>query len=240
MSTRFVLVAALALFVGCKGKPAKHDPPANLQGSGARVVEPVGTSAGAGSDKVLHLPHGDGTLPKLTKSSPIDAASIARVRALEFPGFSKENLGTDQSIVSVLRTDDRPKLKATVQIRPCNGACVPMELPKWQSRTDIDDLRPTEIKAAADSKFEVGATDLNTQPMIFTYQYGLVKAPQGTIYTDTYVLWFNDGKNEIRVVATFVDNIPQTIQQMLATAPEEDLEKVAKAFMDVYTQAWAN
>lgn len=228
MSTRLVLAGALAAFVGCKGKPEKHDPPANVQ-----------PGAGAGSDKLLHLPHGDGTLPKLTKTSPIDQAAIAKVRSLDFPGFTKEALGDESSLVTVLHTNDHPKLKATVQIRPCKNTCVPMDLKKWQTRTDINDMLSAQLKESKDTKFQVGSTDLNSQPMIFTYQYGLVKMNQSTYYADTYVLWFNDGKNEIRVVATYVDNIPDSLAQMFALAPESDLEKLAKAFMDVYTQAWA-
>lgn len=188
---------------------------------------------------MLHLPHGDGTLPKLTKTSPIDQAAIAKVRSLDFPGFTKEALGDESSLVTVLHTNDHPKLKATVQIRPCKNTCVPMDLKKWQTRTDINDMLSAQLKESKDTKFQVGSTDLNSQPMIFTYQYGLVKMNQSTYYADTYVLWFNDGKNEIRVVATYVDNIPDSLAQMLALAPESDLEKLAKAFMDVYTQAWA-
>lgn len=228
--TRLVLFGVLAIVVGCKGKPEKHDPPANLQSGGSS----------GGGDKVLHLPHGDGTLPKLTKVSPIDQAAIAKVRSLDFDGFTKESRGDEASLVTVLRTKDRPKFKATVQIRPCKDTCVPIDLAKWQARTDLNDVMSKQLKAAKDTKFEVGSTDLNSQPMIFTYQYGLVRANQSTYYTDTYVLWFNDGKNEIRVIATYDDNWTDTVEQMLILAPEADLENLAKAFMDVYTQAWAD
>jgi hypothetical protein len=233
---RFILAGALAL-IACKGKPDKHDPPANLQGSGGSSIAPV---AGQGSDKVLHLPHGDGTLPKLTKTSPIDKDAIAKLRGLDFPGFTKEVRGDEDSFVLVLRTEDRPKLKVTTQIHPCKGGCVPIELAKWQARTDLEDLMSKELKASQDTKFQIGSTDLNSQPMIFTYQNGLLKTGEGTHFTDTYVLWFNDGKNEIRVIATYNDNIPDSVAAMLAMAPEADLENLAKAFMDVYTQAWSS
>lgn len=235
MSTRSIFVAACILFA-CKGKPDKHDPPANLQGSGGSSVVPM---ANQGSDKVLHLPHGDGTLPKPTKTSPLDKDVLAKLRGLEFPGFSKEVRETEVSFVTVLRTDDRPKLKVTTQIRPCKGGCVPLELAKWQARTDLEDLMSLQMKASKDTKFQIGATDLNSQPMIFTFQYGILKTGESTEFTDTYVLWFNDGKNEIRVVASYNDNLPDSVAAMLAMASESDLEKLAKAFMDVYTQAWA-
>ena len=234
MSIRLILAGALVL-IACKGKPDKHDPPANLQGSGGSPTAPV---ANQGSDKVLHLPHGDGTLPKLTKTSPIDKDALTKLRGLDFPGFTTEVRGTEDSFVLVVHTTDRPKLKVTTQIHPCKGACVPIELSKWQARTDLEDLMSKQLKASKDTKFQIGSTDLNSQPMIFTYQYGLLKTGEATHYTDTYVLWFNDGKNEIRVIATYADNIPDSVAAMLAMAPESDLESLAKAFMDVYTQAW--
>jgi len=192
-----------------------------------------------GSDKVLHLPHGDGTLPKLTKISPIDKATLAKLGGLDFQGFTKEVRDAGEAFVTVQRTVDRPKLKVTTQIRPCKDACVPLEVGKWQTRTDLEDLMSKQLKASKDTKFQIGATDLNSQPMIFTYQYGLLKVGESTHFTDTYVLWFNDGKNEIRVIATYDDNVPDSTAAMLAMASVSDLEKVAKAFMDAYTQAWA-
>ncbi len=188
---------------------------------------------------MLHLPHGDGTLPKLTKISPIDKATLAKLGGLDFQGFTKEVRDAGEAFVTVQRTVDRPKLKVTTQIRPCKDACVPLEVGKWQTRTDLEDLMSKQLKASKDTKFQIGATDLNSQPMIFTYQYGLLKVGESTHFTDTYVLWFNDGKNEIRVIATYDDNVPDSTAAMLAMASVSDLEKVAKAFMDVYTQAWA-
>ena len=188
---------------------------------------------------MLHLPHGDGTLPKLTKTSPIDKATLAKLGGIDVPGFTKEVRDTGQAFVTVQRTLDRPKLKVTTQIRPCKDACVAIELGKWQTRTDLEDLMSEPLKASKDTKFQIGATDLNSQPMIFTYQYGLLKVGEATHFTDTYVLWFNDGQNEIRVIATYADNVPDSVPAMLAMASVSDLEKLAKAFMDVYTQAWA-
>ena len=63
----------------------------------------------------------------------------------------------------------------------------------------------------------------------------------GSLYfTDTYVLYYNDSVNEIRVVATYADDRPLSREAMLKMASEDDLEHVAMAFVDVFTQAWAD
>jgi hypothetical protein len=58
-------------------------------------------------------------------------------------------------------------------------------------------------------------------------------------FSDAYALYYNDGVNQIRVVAEYKDD-PTTREDMLAIAPKEDLERLAKAFLAAYTHAWAN
>ncbi|MEO8549463.1 MAG: hypothetical protein ABI678_05805, partial [Kofleriaceae bacterium] len=115
----------------------------------------------------------------------------------------------------------------------------PLELPRWEHLEQLKDLLHPDLKAAKDTTFEVGATELNGAAMIDTYQVGMVTTDAGTRYSDTYVLYYNDGSNKIRVVAMYADNRPDSRDQMLKLAPKEDLEHLAKAFADVYTQAWA-
>ena len=75
--------------------------------------------------------------------------------------------------------------------------------------------------------------------MICTYQVGMAEKDGAFYYSDTYVLYYNDGNNEIRVVASYVDDRPLSREAMLKMASKEDLGNVAKAFLDVFTQAWA-
>jgi hypothetical protein len=232
------IIVAVAAASGCRGKPERREAPSNPQGSGG-TGSGLAAAIGSGSDKVLHLPAGDGTAPKPTKG-PLSSATIEKLRGLVFDGFGKENRGKDTSVVILFRTEDRPKLKATVQIKPCEGACMPIELAKWQARTDLNDQMAKELRESKDTKFEVGSTDLNAMPMIYTYQVGMVSSQAGMRYTDAYTLWFNDGQNEIRVIADYIDNQPDSVAAMVDMAPKDSLEKLAKAFMDVYTQAWAN
>jgi len=235
-----LLLLAIVVSSACKGKPERREAPPNAQ-SGSSIATSA-TAPKVDGTGVLHLPHGNGTAPKLTKG-PLTRQAIDRVLALRFEGFGLQNdenkvTGT---IASVIRTIDHPKYKVTIQIRPCKGACMPIDLAKWQARTDLkDDVMGPEMRASSQIKFVVGQTDVNAQPMIYTYQYGILKSADGTRYTDTYALWFNDGNYEIRSIATYADNPPASVEEMLQLAPESDLEKVAKSFMDVYTQAWVD
>jgi hypothetical protein len=116
---------------------------------------------------------------------------------------------------------------------------MPLELDKWKGREDLKEFLPAELSAAADTTFEVGATDVNGAPMIYTYQVGMANKDGSLYFTDTYVLYYNDGNNEIRVVSTYADDRPLSREAMLKMASQRDLENLAKAFVDVFTQAWA-
>jgi len=222
---RSVMLLA-CLLVGCKGKPEHREAPANAH------------TANNGQHDDIHLPKGDGSPPKKT-TGPLSTDTVKKLRSLTFPRFISENHGSDQSVVVVYRTDDHPKLKATIQIRPCDGKCVPLDLEKWKGRDDLKEFLPPELKDAPDTTFEVKATNLNGVPMIYTYQVGMVDKAGSLYFTDTYVLYYNDAVNEIRVVATYADDRPLSREAMLKMASEDDLEHVAMAFLDVFTQAWA-
>jgi hypothetical protein len=228
MRFSFVVGACLAL-IGCKGKPEHREAPAN-----AHVA-----TTGHHSD--IQLPKGDGSAPKKT-SGHLSQDTIAKLRALTYPRFFSENHGNDQSVAVLYRTDDHPKLKVTVQIRPCDvgsAKCIPLELDKWKARDDLKEFLPTDLQAAPDTTFEVGTTELDGVPMIYTYQVGMADKDGSFTFSDTYVLYFNDGHNEIRAIAAYADDRPLSRDAMLKMASESDLANIAKAFVDVFTQAWA-
>jgi len=234
------LALVITVFAACKGKPERREAPANAQ-SGSSIA-PKATQPKVDGTGVLHLPHGNGMAPKQTKG-PLTRNAIDRMLAMRFDGFGLQNDENPATgvVASVIRTIDHPKYKVTVQVRPCKNACMPMDLAKWQARTDLkDDVMGPEMRSSPDIKFTVGSTALNATTMIYTYQYGILKTKDGTRYTDTYALWYNDGNYEIRSIATYADNPPASVDEMLKLAPESDLESLAKSFMDVYTQAWVD
>ena len=240
-----VFSSLLVLSAGCKGKPKHQQAPAHVEtatGSGSAVASAGSGSAGSGSDSTsLQLPHSDGTPPKKT-TKPIDTPTLANLAQMTFPGFLWNPRGNDKTITVEQETASRPKIKARITIAACNNDCVPMDLAKWKAKTeDLKQFLAPELKKAPDTVFEVGQTDLNGQPMIYTYQLGQAFDSGGHgSYTNAYVLYYNDGVNQIRVMASYTDDPMKTKEDMAKWVPKEDLEKVAKAFVDVYTHAWAS
>ena len=116
--------------------------------------------------------------------------------------------------------------------------CTPMELAKWVEKKEaLKEFLMPEIKDLPDTDFSVGATELHGQTMIWTHQLAYHMGPEGGAYTNAYILYYNDGVNQIRVVSEYKDD-PASKENMLKLTPKQDLENVAKAFLDVYTHAW--
>jgi hypothetical protein len=56
-------------------------------------------------------------------------------------------------------------------------------------------------------------------------------------FTDALALYYNDGINQIRVVAEYKDD-PRSLEELEKTAPKDDLAHLGLAFLDVYTHEW--
>jgi hypothetical protein len=230
-----LLISLLALTVGCKDKPKRKAPPPNV-GSAAEVG-----SGGKQPAPDLILPRADGTPPKRTEK-PHTKDDYEKLSKLEFEGFTKEVRTVGEKVFEVRhKTKDFPRLWATVTIQHCLD-CIPMELDKWKAKQD--DLRVL-LGALKDAKegveFEVGQTELFGQTIIYHHQVG--SAPTqgeeggGHAFTNAYVVYYNDGVNQIRVIGEYKDD-PVSVEDMTKMAPKEDLRALALSFLDVYTHAW--
>lgn len=239
-----VLTSVIAL-AGCgsKKEPAKTDPGSGSAvakaGSGSAVAKPAdGSAAGKGIN--ITLPKGDGSPPKPTTVA-LDKVAFERLSKLAFPGFESTVRNRDNTL-DVRHSTPRPTLATTVTVAPCFD-CLPMELDKWKAKeTGLKVLLTESLRDRPDTTWEMGTTELNGQKLIFTYQFGhhYGQDEQGNpdgAFSNAYALYFNDGKNQIRVVAEYKDD-PLSRDDLKAIAPREDLEKLAKGFLDVYTHAW--
>jgi len=56
-------------------------------------------------------------------------------------------------------------------------------------------------------------------------------------FTDALALYYNDGVNQIRVVAEYKDD-PMSLEGLQKIAPKDDLAMLALSFLDVYTHEW--
>lgn len=227
------LVIALAT-AGCKDKPTKKTPPANV-GSGA------GSDTGVRPAPDLMLPRSDGTPPKKT-TKPHTKEEYERLANHDYSGFTREVRALGDKIMEVrYKTKDHPRLWAVVTVKPCFD-CKPMELDKWKAHEA--ELRATTLESLKDSKnvdWELGETELNGQKVIYIYQLGSDNSPGegggSFAFTNNYIAFFNDGVNEIRVVGAYKDD-PAEKATLKKLAPKNDLRALALSFMDVFTHAW--
>jgi len=239
---RNFLIASLLLTAACKGKPAHREPPAN-------AVAITGSASGSDGKRAapdLSLPAGPGT-PPLKTTRKLGRADFEKLAKLEYPGFSTQQHGLNDVVFEMRQiTKDHPRLWATVTIEPCGKEpddCPAMDLDTWKKREPelkkmLGDL--ANFPDAVD--WELGKTDLHGQPLIYTNQIGQ-HAGSGEgggsfMFSDAFILYYNDGVNRIRVVAEYKDDPVKTKELMAQQAPKGDLELLAISFLDVYTHAW--
>jgi hypothetical protein len=131
----------------------------------------------------------------------------------------------------------------------------------WRARAgQLEQALPAELRARPDTRFELGARDLGGATASYTYQLGAAFGddasgqPTGS-YSDAYILYYNDGVNQIRVNAAYLDDAVDdrgsppggstaegrggVIDHLLAVAPPEDLDKLAVAFLRFYLHEWS-
>lgn len=243
-----VVVLGVIAFSGCK---TDKKPPAQ-GGSGSAGSAAVGSgsagsaaSTGDGSDsdrpKDITLPKGDGSPPKKTAQA-LDAAAFEALAKLDVPGFDKSVRSTSGTF-DVRFTTPRPKLAVTVTIAPCFD-CTPMDLDKWKAKeASLKLLLAEDLRDRPDTTWELGKTELNGEPVIYTFQFAhfFGKDEQGNPFggfSNAYILYWNDGKNQIRTVAEYKDD-PLAREDLASIAPREDLEKLARSYLDYFTQQWA-
>jgi hypothetical protein len=256
------IVAGLALaLVACKSeRPAQQAPPApatpaSASGSGSGTAAGSGSATAPGSSAAVapahvKLPRSPSTPPHRT-SQPLDRAELDRLAAFEFPDFERTPRRGGANAVEVQHvTATRPKLAVTVTIEPCDAApqaarpCLAMALDTWRARGDLRERSLIKSLAARpDTRFDLGATTVAGTPVIYTYQVAWWfekdehDQPTGS-YSDAYNLYYNDGSNQIRVTAGYADDVVGSKAEMLALAPEEDLAKLAGAFLSFYIHEW--
>ena len=223
------ILGALALGApGCKHDPKREHTPTK--------VETAGSAAPTSTE--LKLPDRT-TTPPLKTTKPVDAPLLDKLRAMKWHGFVSDPTGGATMIVHH-ETWDHPKIKTTIWVKPCNNDCTPMDLAQWKDKPELKQYLAPALKTAPDTEFEVGMTDLNGAPIVYTYQLGQAFGPDGRgTYTDCYVIYYNDGVNQIEVLSSYTDDPVKSKDVLAKLVPKDALEATAKAFMDAYTHAWA-
>ncbi|MEO6776736.1 MAG: hypothetical protein ABI467_27590 [Kofleriaceae bacterium] len=248
---RFVLivVAGVSISAGCKGKPKHRPPPANLG-----TVDPnsKATKSTGGAAPDLDLPHGTGKPPVKT-TEPLSLKKLLELQSRTWNGFEVQPhaINPDKGMEVQHITKDKPKITATITIAPCSeqsvlGPCKPIELPLWQAdAAHLKMMIPDELRDSA--KFEVGIVKFHATDLVYTFQLGQTTGvvSKGSnagmsyvAFTYAYIVYFNDGVNQIRVVAEYKDAAMANVVEMQKVVAREDLENTAKGFFDAFTALW--
>jgi len=248
-SVVLILVAVLFTFGGCKGKPKHRPPPENLG-----TVDPNSKPTKSPNTEApdIALPHGTGKPPVKT-TEPLPLKKLLELQGRTWKGFQIQPhaINPDKGTEVQHTTEDKPKITATITIAPCSeqavlGPCKPLQLPLWQAdTTHLKMMIPEQLRG--DAKFEIGAVKFHTADLIYTFQLGQTNGTfdkgsnAGMAYVEftyAYILYFNDGVNQIRVVAEYKDAPMANVAEMQKVVPREDLENTAKAFFDAFTALW--
>jgi len=265
-------VALAAASAGCQdatAPPPAREAPASSGSAGSGSGDGFVGESTRGAGPVPEAAHV--TLPRTTSAPPNRTArplprkELARLAALEFPDFDRQERGLADRFVELRHsTKSRPILGVTVTIEPCDApppgkparqtrtkrpappahTCAPMELDAWKAKGDeLKQFLSKQLAARPDTRFEVGTRDVLGAPAIFTYQLGADFSKDESdqpvaAYSDAYILYYNDGVNQIRINASYLDDAVGGVERLAAIAPKEDLEKLAVAFMSVYLHEW--
>jgi hypothetical protein len=224
-----LLDLALGLVLGCTAEP----PPA-----------PAPAASGEAAPAPIALPRSS-VVPAGATTRPLDRAQLARLAAIEHPGFARSARGASETTIEFRHTTEaRPRLGVTVQLARCDppASCPAMTLEAWAAKRDeLSRALPAEL--AGRTRIEIGPRVLSGAIAISTYQLGAAfgsdagAQPTGT-YIHAYSLDHNDRVNRLRVTASYLDDTVGGVDRLLAIAPREDLEKLALAFLGFYLHHW--
>jgi hypothetical protein len=231
-----VSLTIVAALVACqKSKPSKiEEAPTNAE------TPTPGPSPLANRTRIA-LPPVSGK-PPIKTTGVLDQEMMNKIGEPSFEGWEKIPHGGLNGHVQVRHeTKEHPIVRVEITIDPCKDACTPMELAKWQDSTKQVEIKTKlltqKLAAAPDTVWDLGQTQLNGVTMIYAYGLGQV-FNNGGVFANMYALFYNDGVNEMRVIAQYSDDPMRDKELMATNVPREMLERLAKTFMDVYGQIW--
>lgn len=245
MKYALCLLAALA---ACRDRSGPVESTTPTPGSDTPAptapVADAGEMASAPKGAPIKLPKG--AVPRtapLKTTAKLSAATFEKLSKLTYDSWdSRVRRLDDKGVDLIYTTKSRPYITAMVTVDHCFD-CAKMDLDVWKAKREaLKAMIPIELRDRPDTQFEVGATDLAGATLIFTYQlgssYGKTNTPGEGSYTEGYIVYYNDGVNQIRVNASYADDPLPDTKSLTRRVPREDLELVAKAFVDAFTHSW--
>ena len=230
--------------------PANPAPAAAIAAAAGGTAAPAGSVSGSPGESAapthVRLPRSPET-PARKTLHPLRKPQLARLAAIEFPDFERQDRNTTERMIEFRHTTrTRPHLGVTVQLAACPRPrpCPSMQLARWNKlRPELLEQLPASLSARPDTRLEIGTREVAGASTISIYELGYAsgsddKDQPSADYIDAYVVYYNDGVNQMRVMAHYLDDTVGGLDQMLAVAPREDLEKLAVAFASYYLHAW--
>ncbi len=243
MVRNFLLFTAL-LGLGCNEKPGAEAQ--RLSGSSTLLKDAATEPKKPGT--LIKLPSLSGLSPKKTLK-PLTQTHFEELSKLGFEAFTSEVRALKEDVLSVrLELKTRPKIGVHVLIQPCStkAPCDPIQLDKWPKEKLRSYIAVEPLRNTPDLTLEVGMVELQGGARaIFAYQLGRYVGPDAIgehrdQYLNGYDLYFNDSINQIRVATFYADDALPTKEALARAVPRELLERIGKALVDYYTQAWGN
>jgi hypothetical protein len=113
-----------------------------------------------------------------------------------------------------------------------------MQLDTW--RAEADALRvtiPPDLRDRSEgTSFEVTSVSLGSAPAIATYQLAI--APGTSLFDQAVVVYFNDGVNQLRVMARYAGPPPHKDGLIEDAVERHELEQLALAIADRCATTW--
>ena len=218
MRNLFLALALASTFGACKEKP-----PATGAGSGSSTA-PAAQSTGSGSAAPATA---------RTPGTTLSASELVEISRIKFDGFRNSSIAVTANKAQLRHYRDRQgnnvAIFATVTVNPCID-CTPMELPKWEAKTDALKAITLDAEIRDKSIYQLGEATIAGKKLISGYQLGQV----GQTYTHAAELWFNDGTNEIWVIVQYGDNPTKDAETMAQLFSRERLQDIAAMMMGEY------
>jgi hypothetical protein len=191
-------------------------------------ISNVAPAAGSGSSAAALVP----TPPRVP--GKWSAKEIEEIAKISFDGFTNNPMNINADGASIRQYGNpRPKTYATVRVNPCLD-CVPMDLAKWKEKeAALKAITISEnLLKLPDTEYSLADADIGGKKMISAYQLGY----GNHLYSHAVTLYYNDGVNEVSIIAQYADNMTIDRVTMTKLVPREKLEGMAAMMMAAYLQ----
>jgi hypothetical protein len=237
----------LALVGGCKGKPTDHSSPDDPAAPATGAPTPAPAPAVADNQPTVAVPEAPPLPPAgppLKTTAKFGFPDYDKLSKLAWPGYHAGIHQNDALGLQVKHlTETRPKMAVLVLVSQCT-TCVPMDLAQWLPLKDkMRGAIPAIVRDQPDTSYEMGEVTVDGLKMINTYALGLHWTGEQVGnniggFVNAYTLYYNDGINAIRVVASYGDDGVATKEQLTKVLTREKLAKAAADFMAQYLAVW--